>query len=245
MGIKHKVNEQFFEKWNSEMAYVLGYWYADGNLLDASNYMRGKYVSVTSIDQNTIVKLKALLDSEHKIVKCPPTTIGGHERYLLRIGSHKLYESLIHRGLYPNKSLTIRFPEIPKRFLASFVRGYFDGDGCVYLERSVGKRHNLIIKRLRTIFTSGSEKFLLDLKKKMEDSLKLKKGKVFFSHRSFQLVYPTSESLPIFKFMYRSVHGPLFLERKLKKFLEYLKLRPQRVDKEIEHIIRCLQMATW
>lgn len=245
MGVKYDVNEKFFEKWSRRMAYVLGYWYADGNLLDASKYMRGKYVSVTSVDKDTIFQFKTLLNSKHKIIECRPTTSGGKNSYLLRIGSHKLYDGLIEKGLYPNKSLTIKFPNIPQIFLPDFVRGYFDGDGCVYLERSKGKKQKLILRRLRVIFTSGSEEFLKSLQAELKRIAGLERGRLFFSHRSFQLVYPTSDSLVIFKFMYRHTHVPLFLERKYRKFLEYFRLRSQRVDKEITNIIKYLKVATW
>ena len=53
MGIKYRVNENFFEKWSPLMAYVLGYIYADGNL-DDSPYMRGKYIKITSTDLDSI-----------------------------------------------------------------------------------------------------------------------------------------------------------------------------------------------
>jgi len=72
MGIKYKVNENFFKEWSPIMAYVLGYWYADGSLEDAS-YLRGKYIRVTSIDKSTIEKIRDWLDSEHAIVVLKPT----------------------------------------------------------------------------------------------------------------------------------------------------------------------------
>lgn len=221
------------------MAYVLGYWFADGNLLDASHYMRGKYVSVVSIDESTILKFKKLLSSEHRIIKVQPSYFGGRHSYLLRIGSHKLFDALTRRGLYPNKSLTIGFPIVPRKFLPDFVRGYFDGDGCVHIERSSGSKDQIIIKRLRTIFTSGGRKFLDGLISELEKS-GVVGGRVFASHRSFQLVYPTDSSVDIFRFMYQNAKHPLFLERKCDKYSEYFRLRPQRVDKEVARIIRYL-----
>lgn len=43
MGIKYKVNEDFFNEWSHKMAYILGCYYADGSLEDAT-YLRGKYI---------------------------------------------------------------------------------------------------------------------------------------------------------------------------------------------------------
>lgn len=66
MGIKYSVDETFFDNWTSEMAYVLGYIYADGSLEDAS-YLRGKYLRVSSAEKSNIITIRKLLKSEHTI----------------------------------------------------------------------------------------------------------------------------------------------------------------------------------
>jgi hypothetical protein len=57
MGIKYFVNEKFFSSWGKNMAYVLGYIYADGNL-EYSPKIRGRYLRISSTDKNTIIKIK-------------------------------------------------------------------------------------------------------------------------------------------------------------------------------------------
>lgn len=212
------------------MAYVLGYLYADGSLEDAS-YIRGKYIRVTSVEKQNILKIRRCLNSEHTVVKLKPTRPNGKYRYLLRIGSHKLYSSLTKLGMYPNKSLTIKFPDTPKKYLNDFVRGYFDGDGCVYLYLKRGKRQKMIIKKLSVIFTSGSEIFLEELKGLLHDIAGIKHDKVYNSQRAFQLRYSTGDSIRIFKFIYGGVRPKLFLRRKLKVFLRYFKMRLLPVDR--------------
>lgn len=243
MGIKYKVNSNFFKKWGCEMAYVLGYFYADGSLTDA-DYLRGKYISVSSIDLDTIIRIKKYLKSEHKIVTCKASTRGGHERYLLRIGDHELYNDLIKLGLYPNKSLTVKFPNnIPNNFLSDFVRGHFDGDGCVYIWKSKGKIQPIILRKLQAIFTSGSRDFLEGLAQVLFNKLALNQRLVYKGHRSFELRYSTKDSVKLFKFLYNKKSRGLFLERKYIKFLEYFELRPQRVDIRIENIIKYQQLG--
>ena len=145
MGIKYQVNEDFFDTWTHEMAYVLGYWYADGSLEDAS-YIRGKYIRVSSVEKYSIKKIRHWMGSKHSIVGSKSTWPNGKTRYLLRIGSHKLYDALVKLGLYPNKSLTIQFPVLPKKYAHDFIRGYLDGDGCVYLQKSRGVKKKNIVK---------------------------------------------------------------------------------------------------
>ena len=224
------------------MAYVLGYFYADGSLEDAS-YLRGRYIRVSSVEKDTILKIRHWLGSEHTIVECAPTTKNGGTRYLLRIGSHALYAVLVKLGLYPNKSLTVRFPNtlIPKRFLGDFIRGYFDGDGCVYLRK--GNKGN--IKGIRVIFVSGSRAFLDGLVFCLRQRLNLQQRKVYRGHRSFQLMYSTNDSLKIFAFMYRHVHPSVLLERKFTIFKKYLMMRPGWVDTTIARVLRSWRLATW
>lgn len=235
MGSQYSTNEGFFNKWNSEMAYVLGYIYADGTIYSSS---RGKYLAITSIDESTLVKIKNWLSDNHNITSLVPNWPGGKTRFKLRIGNRHLYNSLMKLGLYPSKSLTIRMPLIPKKFLHDFIRGYFDGDGCVHIYRSKGIKQKIILRKLTVIFTSGSRKFLRDLLDTLRSNLIIKQDKVYTSQRSYQLRFATADSINLFRFLYKGIPKQLFLNRKFDIFDEYFGLRPQRIDKSIESILR-------
>ena len=57
--------------------------------------------------------------------------------------SHKkLYGELQKIGLEPNKSKSIGALRIPDRYFFDFLRGYFDGDGCVYFKEHFAKDRN-------------------------------------------------------------------------------------------------------
>ncbi|TSC91206.1 MAG: intein homing endonuclease-related protein [Parcubacteria group bacterium Licking1014_17] len=217
------------------MAYVLGYLYADGSLEDAS-YLRGKYLRVTSVDRDSIVRIRKWLESEHTIVVSKPPI--GRIRYLLRIGSHKIYDSLTKLGLYPNKSLTIKFPAIPDKYLSDFVRGYMDGDGCVSLYTKKGKKKDVIVKKLSVIFTSGSFDFLSSLCEILRRKLQLDQGNVYKCQRCFQLRYSTNDSIKLFPFLYRKNLKDLFFKRKFVVFSKYFKLRPQRIEPCMRSLLR-------
>ena len=224
MGIKYGVNEKFFEHWSHTMAYVLGYIYADGHLEDAP-YLRGKYLRVTSVEKNNLLKIRKWLESKHKLLSRESYHSNGRIVYQLRIGSHKIYDDLVVLGLYPNKSLTIPFPKIPKKYLNGFIRGYFDGDGCVYLERRKNKKNKYIIKKLSVIFTSGSKKFLEGLCLCLKNEIDTKQDKIYNSHRSFQLRHNTADTIKIFKFLYKKSIGNAYLPRKYKIFKKYFNLK--------------------
>jgi hypothetical protein len=239
MGIKYAVNEDFFKKWTQGMAYTLGYLYADGSLEDAS-YIRGKYVRVSSVERGNIVKIKTWLQSEHTIVPKAPTSKNGKVGYLLRIGSHKLYDDLTRLGLYPNKSLIITFPKVPKKYLGHFVRGYFDGDGCVRIDMKKGRHGQPILNKLSTVFTSGSKEFLRVLAMNIREATGTNQLKVYNGNRSFMLSYVTADSVRLFKWMYGDIKGDAYLKRKAEVYARYFQLRPQRLDRKIKSILHCL-----
>lgn len=197
------------------MAYVLGYFFADGSIEDWP-YFRAKYIKAISTDEEQISLIKKELSSKHTIEIIKPTLSNHRTKYRIRIGNANLYESLLILGLTPKKSLTMLFPRIPIKFLEHFIRGYFDGDGCVYIERYKGK-----MKRLSIIFTSGSKEFLNEMCSKLHDLLGLMQTKVYNSRRSFQLRYSTHDALKIFKFIYRN-KGRYYLKRKYNIFTKAL-----------------------
>ena len=213
------------------MAYMLGYLYADGNL-ENSPAIRGKYVRVTSVDRSTIEKFKDWLHSQHIIVVLPPrTNTTGKPRFLLRIGSHVLYDALTRYGLHPHKSLTATFPHISQRYIPHFVRGYLDGDGCIFLETGIGVAGQKILKRLTIVFTSGSKEFLEGLRDILSNQANLTPKKIYEARRAFQLRYSTKDSIVLCNFLYKGVASHLYLARKKMVVDRYLKMRNGHVAK--------------
>ncbi len=204
------------------MAYVLGYIYADGNLED-STYIRGKYIRITSIDYDRIESIRSLIKSAH-LIRLETPRERGKQRFLLRIGNKKLFDTLIKIGVTPRKSFSMLFPLVPSRYLGAFVRGYFDGDGCAHIDITNRKP-----KRLLSIFTSGSKKFLEALHERLQNEIGLT-GSSLYKHGSavgtYQLRYSTRDSLRLFLLMYPpNLDEKLHLSRKYDIFMQYLKLR--------------------
>lgn len=224
------------------MAYALGYFYADGNL-ENSPTLRGKYIRLTSTDEETIIKFREWLSSEHKIIKKLPWGGKGKMAYFIRIGSHTMYESLEKLGLYPNKSLTIQLPKIPSNYMSDFVRGYFDGDGCVYFWQSKGKRKKIIARKLSVIFTSGSRKFLESLENHFQVQIGTVSRRLYPNSRAFQLRYATADSILIFNHMYHNAPPNVYLPRKAEKFLDYFAFRhDKKLAQSTQNVIRYLSI---
>ena|SRR3989344_811059 len=212
------------------MAYVLGYLYADGNL-EYSPRIRGRYIRVTSTDKDRITSIRKLLKSKHSIVV--DKRDGNYkDKYLLRIGNCALYNQLAKFGVTPHKSLTMCLPSIPIRFTGDFVRGYFDGDGCVYYEQGRGKT-SLIKKRLAVIFTSGSKTFLHQLNILLSQRAGTSIRTIYsYARNAHRLRYSTADSKILFPFIYKNAkRKELYLSRKYAIFYKYLRGKDGHVAK--------------
>ena len=203
------------------MAYVLGLMFSDGSVEDSPE-IRGKYLRFSSTDKELVELVKGALGSAHTIVTYRRSE--RHKRgYFIRIGSHRLCDRLGELGVTPHKSLTMVFPVLGEGYLADFVRGYFDGDGCAHVEYKDGKP-----TRLLAIFTSGSAEFLRALALRLSETGMTHKK--VYKHGStasaYQLRYSTRDSLRLFQFMYEGRSKPdLCLERKWVIFDRFLRER--------------------
>lgn len=213
-------NENFFSKWSNEMAYVLGLIYTDGNITDSSIKM-GR-LTFAQNEKELIEKFLNLMGSDSKILyrrltKYENTTAG--EMYYFHINCDKLFEQLVKLGLTPNKSLSMKFPEIPDEYMRHFIRGCWDGDGTVYIERRNGN--------LKTSFISGSIEFIKVLKEHLRkqglsevtlyEDRRSKKGNVSYYFR-----YGTKDSIKLFHYLYEGVSESQYLKRKYEVFKNYL-----------------------
>ncbi len=234
MGIVHNINENFFAKWTSDMAYVLGFFCADGGMIDAP-YMRGQYVSFFNTDQELLEKIKLAMSSEHnvRLVRKAGTNGNNKNFYLLKIGNHKLFKDLSSLGLTPNKSLTIRMPMVPKKFLDDFIRGLLDGDGCLYVEKPK--------KTLKLIFTSGSRDFLVDLMKEMGQHYKIPAQNILGGRRYFQLRFGQTVAWHILPKIYKNIGNGLYLIRKYKIYSDLWKEWQTRSRRRL--VKRCIYTA--
>lgn len=222
---KHSFNKDFFKSWTEKMAYVLGFIYADGAVEDVRKSSRTCYLAITSVDKSILVKIRRCMGASHPLYfrkirklffKKQNKTYTCRSAHTLRIGSMEMYGDLINLGLTPRKSLDVEFPEIPNAYLSHFIRGYFDGDGCLYTSKFQLNRKG----RVRVIFTSGSKRFLEKLNEKFRDFLGLSIKKLYPNSFAYQLVYSKEDALKVLDFMYKDTHDKLYLDRKYKKYCQ-------------------------
>lgn len=225
--IFHKIryNKGFFKAWSDEMAYVLGLLFTDGNLhirKDQSGYELC-VLSFAQKEKELVEKILILLECDAKIryrkrKEFENTTAG--ELYYFSIGNNELGNDLLKLGLTPNKSLSMNFPEIPNEYLRHFVRGFFDGDGSVYLESN---------KSIRIKLLSGSRNFIITLNDKLVEngfSNRTINGGTLSTPNSYFIRYNSNfEALKFYEFLFKDVPDRMLYLRKRKVFEDYFKIR--------------------
>lgn len=204
--------EDFFRSWTSEMAYTLGFFAADGSMYRAKH--GGYYIAFEVTDLDILLAIRAVLSSEHKI-SSRKRNARYKTIYRLQIGSKRVFNDLIGLGMHQAKSLTMRMPQIPSDFLADFIRGYFDGDGCVHFGKYWRKDRRQWKLQLSIHFTSGSKGFLEDLWAALR--IITAGGHIAKKERGYELVFGQHDAVAIFHLMYDN-GSELFLKRKYQKF---------------------------
>jgi len=150
-GRKYDVNHDFFKIWSDDMAYILGLWWADGCISKKGNGYRFN-LSQHSKDKEILEKVLEVMESNHPIRKDKKWNCCS-----LDIDSQIIPNDLISLGGSPRKSKIATFPEVPQKHIRSFVRGYFDGDGSVFVSRN----------QLTVDIVSASEIFMISLRDKI------------------------------------------------------------------------------
>jgi len=202
------------------MAYVLGFIAADGSLI--KNKRGAYFIDIQSIDKEIIYKIRDVFKSDIKIGEYQPKYENPNKRYRLQIGSKEIFKDLLRLGITPQKSKTIKLPNIPDKYFSHFLRGYFDGDGsvniCTYKRKDRKKPATVI----NCGFVSGSKDILEKIKNKLAKINIIKGGTLYFHDRGYRLWFSINDSWRLYKFMYNTSND-LSLNRKKEIFEKYFK----------------------
>jgi len=209
------VNKDFFKTWSPEMSYVLGFFAADGYMWISG---RGAHFFGFQInDEKLLYAIRDALGSSHTIATRVSNNPKWNDNFRLQIGSKEMFEDLLKLGMTPAKSKTLRFPSVPNKYMRDFVRGYFEGDGCVYFKEHFAKDRNKMRWFFQTRFTSGSRQFLELLHEYLCNDC-TKGGYIYKKERGYELVFSRHDSIALYRFMYNNAHAGLQLKRKRKIF---------------------------
>ena len=218
------INKNYFDEIDTpEKAYILGFIYSDGCI--ATHYKDGEFdryeVIIDQLNEEDIL-LKAILREikpNGKLIK------SGHEdTSRIAICQSDLCKKLIEYGVTPKKGKSanpeIIFEKIPKEFYKDFIRGVFEGDGCLCLQKD--KENEEHIKDARWSI-AGTKDTCEGIQKILMEELELNKTKIGTNGDSFSLNYGGKIQVKkIIEYLYKDVNIGNFLHlRKAKKIKEF------------------------
>lgn len=127
-----QVNHDFFKKWTPNMAYILGFIAADGCINYHKNFNLYRLsIGLQLSDVLHLENIVKMMDSDKKVYRYPQRNVAS-----LQITSKTIFNDLQELGINPRKSLTLGWLPIPVGMENHFVRGYFDGDGCIHFREN-------------------------------------------------------------------------------------------------------------
>lgn len=215
----YSIADSIFDKIDTEeKAYWLGFLYADGYVSEFNNTIE---LALEELDINHLMAYRSFLGLEDKPLNKKVKIVNSKEFYSYRFSfnSVKAKQALMRLGCTPQKTFSLTFPnedQIPDYLIHHFIRGYIDGDGCIYTNKS-----KISIEVL------GTEAFLTGYKQ----WINLGNSKIYhFKHSNIKRVVNSyRQALNILERIYNN--ATIYLERKHKKYLDYLAVRQEDCEK--------------
>ena len=219
---KHKLttipsfNEHVFDVIdNEEKAYWLGFLYADGSISSQKSDNKSRYVLELTLSAKDIHHLEKF----NTFMKHNEYNIKYREKvnaYRWSVNNKHLWETLNSYGCVPNKSLILKFPNkrifTSKELIIHFIRGYFDGDGCI--------SRNLSSKSVSPdVSLLGTHELLTTIKNiinKEDIDCDIKRNKKYGDHNVWTLSFKKEPGIKFINLIYND--SAIYLDRKYKLY---------------------------
>lgn len=206
---KYKINDLYFSTQNPNMAYLLGFYAADGCVYSNNN---GIKLTLASIDREFLVTINKLLESNYPIRDYE--TQQGYKNSELRFSSFQIKSDFSKYNIVPKKTYNYKFPNnLKKEFYRDFIRGYFDGDGSI---STAGK--NAIRWQLCSHEKDVLEKIVLFFQEEGIEKVNIQK---YSGKELYYIQYSSVATRKIYNILYYK--GCLCLPRKLIKYQSLMK----------------------
>lgn len=207
----YKIDEDYFQCIDSQdKAYFLGFLFSDGNISKEKNDIK---ISLKYDDEEIIKELSKLIYGFEHIHYYNYENDGICVN--INITSQKMKQDLINLGCPPDKTFIIRYPDIDMKYDASFIRGYFDGDGCFSVKKD----------ERGTFDITSNTNFIKDVCVILKKHLDIDVGVYIDKDNENTACLQTTDReklKKLFGFLYKDAN--LFMKRKYEKFKQLLEL---------------------
>ena len=202
---KYTFNEDFFETIDSEeKAYWLGFIAADGCLSLKRIHLS---LVLAEKDLSHLIKFREAIQAEKSLYKRYHKKQNTYS-YKLSLYSFKMYNDLLDKGIIPRKSLTLKPPlNVPDNLIRHWIRGYFDGDGSIFISKRDQKTYISIL---------GTKEVLGFILKESEIEWEIHSKD---TSKAYFIGGCGNKALKFLSFIYDNSN--IFLDRKKERYLNY------------------------
>ena len=205
-----------------EKAYWLGFIYADG-YVSINEKTNSGYVGIElqASDVKHLKKFNKSISGNYPITfsdrECQLNdSEKKHKMCKIKISSINMANDLIANGAAIDKTYTMQLPKLNDKLMSHFIRGYFDGDGCLYISKKNRIRcqfdsvSNIFLEQLRQYLYSININSYLYISKhnegKYKDLYRLEIAGTEYTQKFLQYIYD---------------NNTICLDRKYKKYYEF------------------------
>jgi hypothetical protein len=218
----YSINNNFFknvENWTEKQAYFYGWLYSDG-------CCSGNHISIglSQVDLEILKKLNSIIENTGPIAfvnKKKKFIIRGKELTTketcsLNIYSKEIAKDIKSLGIQSGKSEVLGYPEwLNQNLSASFLRGVFEGDGCIYVNP-----HDCYVSLICCEpFVNGLNSIAHSLNLKFKQFGPRYSNGLITTYR----ISGRRKCLKFLNFLYKD-HNDLILKRKYQKYIDMVNL---------------------
>lgn len=168
---KYEINENYFDIIDTEhKVYTLGFLYVDGYNNEKKNIVK---ISLVENDKEILEKIKSPICSQ-KPLRYYKYKTNRQPQYSFVIDNSHISSILSKLGVVQAKTFKLKFPNfLNKKLIRHFIRGYFDGDGCITKNNKSGSYYISFV---------STDNFIQKLQKHLLLKLNIKIKKVQIRH---------------------------------------------------------------
>ncbi len=209
-------HDYFKEIDDENKAYWLGFIMADGCVSGKNTFS----MSISKIDEKHLEKFKNLVSPDRSL-KYQISKYSSTPLCFITFRSERFTNNLNKWGIVPRKTFKIdKIPNIPKELIKHFIRGYFDGDGCITQNRHYKHSPNHVSF---TFSILGNKPFLEEIQQYLIDNCELTRTNIALckpKNNQITSQYVKGVNPSIYRILtHLYENSTIYLERKYEKFL--------------------------
>lgn len=228
---QYKYNTKYFSEYTNDSCYWAGFIYADGCITDA-NGIHKVHIGLNKNDEQHLLNLSKAINFNGNLFEDK----ANNAKILSISGKYFIKDLKENFNIIPKKSLIIEFPkQIPNEKIKHFIRGIFDGDGTITINKNKGSIS--IVGNLSTINNIVDIFFNL-VKIKKYGTNDTNKPSIQKYKNVYSVTYHNYNAKTILDWLYSDSNFYSRLERKYNKyniFFSKERMLDKRIKNELLH----------